>query len=788
MVVSPSSRRIVALLCAIVVGRGEAFAFDARDRRDNPQTTSASNEQEPLIPPEQLDSLTAPVALYPDPLLAQVLAASTYPLEIMQLHQWLTRNSALKDKALADAVAQQPWDPSIQAMAVLPDVVKRLANDIQWTTELGNAFLAQQSDVMDAVQRMRAKAEGAGNLKTTKEQVVETQTVENKSVIVIEQASPEIVYVPSYEPTVVFGPPVYPYPSIYYPPAGYYAAGMAVSFGVGVAMGAFWGSGGGWGWNAGWGHNDIEINRNNNFVRNTNVAANRSGTWQHNSAHRGGAPYRDRTTANRYGGTARGDSLTNRQASARQQIASQRGNAAGGRTGTSGSVNRGDLSSRSAGAGVATQSRGGTSSLGTRSAGGDHIGQRDLRAAPAARTRSETDRRSTAGPRRVRAAIVAPPACSLATAAAAAQDPPEVTAAAAAAAVGVAAGVGAEVAVDDSSQSCHRNVVMKSTHTGGTLSRVSFTIFLCLFTAAVATGQHVAPRTPPRSTSVVRSAPAPNVKTFATPQQAANALIEAADRFDVRTFEELFGVDDTDVVLSGEYAQDRDRARKFVAAAHEKNSVSIDPTRRARAFLLVGKDDWPFPVPIVKRAAGWSFDVKSGRQELLNRRIGANELDAIAICRGYVEAQHEYALQKRNGYGVNQYAQRIISTPGKQDGLAWQTADGTWEGPVGEAVARAVEKGYSSGEPYHGYFYKVLKGQGSAAPLGEMDFVVNGVMIGGFALVAAPAVYGVTGVKTFIVSHDGVVYERDFGHATPDELSKIDRFNPDQSWTPVPEE
>jgi hypothetical protein len=212
----------------------------------------------------------------------------------------------------------------------------------------------------------------------------------------------------------------------------------------------------------------------------------------------------------------------------------------------------------------------------------------------------------------------------------------------------------------------------------------------------------------------------------------------------------------------------------------------VDPTLANRAFLLVGSGDWPFPVPIVKRGVKWSFDAQAGRRELRQRRLGENELDAIAICRGYVDAQHEYALQKREGQDVNQYAQRIISTPGKQDGLAWQTPDGTWEGPVGEAIARAIDQGYTSRtEPYHGYFFKVLKGQGPAAPLGQMDFVVKGAMIGGFALVAAPAEYGVTGVHSFMVSHDGVVYQKDLGRATLDEFTKIERFNPDESWTPV---
>src|SRR2546430_57375 len=188
------------------------------------------NGQEPAkIPNEQLDSLVAPIALYPDPLLAQTLACSTYPLELIQLQQWLGKNKSLKDKALADAVQKQDWDASVQAMAAFPDLVKQLSDNIKWTTDLGNAFLAQQSDVMDAVQRMRVKAKDNGNLKSTEQLKVDTKVVEKKTVVIIEQANPEVVYVPSYNPTVVYGAPVYPYPAVYYPPAGYYAAGMALS-------------------------------------------------------------------------------------------------------------------------------------------------------------------------------------------------------------------------------------------------------------------------------------------------------------------------------------------------------------------------------------------------------------------------------------------------------------------------------------------------------------------------------------------------------------------------------
>ena len=205
--------------------RGHRVRGPARPRRRGALRSGGAaarrgtrRSDEPKLPPEQLDALVAPIALYPDELLGQVLVASTYPLEIVQLQQWLAKNKGLKDKALTDAVAKQPWDPSIQGMAGLPEVVKRLADDIQWTTELGNAFLAQQSDVMDAVQRMRKKAEGTGALKTNEQQKVETKVIEQKQVIVVQQANPEVVYVPTYNPVVVYGPPVYAYPPIYYPP------------------------------------------------------------------------------------------------------------------------------------------------------------------------------------------------------------------------------------------------------------------------------------------------------------------------------------------------------------------------------------------------------------------------------------------------------------------------------------------------------------------------------------------------------------------------------------------
>jgi hypothetical protein len=350
---SAAFRYLLVMTCTIALLPGDAFAYTSSARFAQ---APSQQEQAAKIPSDQMDSLVAPIALYPDSLLAQALVASTYPLELVQLQQWLAKNPGLKDQALADAVAKQPWDPSIQALAGFPEVVKRLTETISWTTDLGNAFLAQQGDVMDAVQRMRKKAQDKGTFKSTEQQTVETRVIENKSVIVVEQTNPQVVYVPSYDPVVVYGAPVYPYPYFPYPyyPVGYYAAGMAISFGIGLAMGAWWGGG----WGCGWGNNNININNNNNFVRNSNVGGNRpsqlptgggnrgnvgggrgnsasqlpagggrgDSNWKHNPQHRGGTPYRDRATADRFGGNTRGDSLANRQSGARQQLGRQGGN------------------------------------------------------------------------------------------------------------------------------------------------------------------------------------------------------------------------------------------------------------------------------------------------------------------------------------------------------------------------------------------------------------------------------------------------------------------------------
>jgi len=278
--------------------------------------------------------------------------------------------------------------------------------------------------------------------------------------------------------------------------------------------------------------------------------------------------------------------------------------------------------------------------------------------------------------------------------------------------------------------------------------------------------------------------------SFASPQWAADALIRAATDYDLSALLRIFGPDGKDFVSSADPVRDKSYIDAFAAKAREKKSVTIDPKNGSRAILSVGNDNWPFPVPIVRNGRKWIFDSKQGHDEILFRRIGANELDAIQICKGFVEAQKEYASEIHDDSGVNQYAQKIISTPGKRDGLYWQNPDGTPGGPISEAVARAIDEGYSlsPSSGYHGYIFKVLKGQGPAARLGQLDYVINGVMIGGFALVAVPAEYRVTGVKTFMVSYDGIVYEKDLGPTSHELVSAMERYDPDKTWHPLSEE
>jgi hypothetical protein len=273
---------------------------------------------------------------------------------------------------------------------------------------------------------------------------------------------------------------------------------------------------------------------------------------------------------------------------------------------------------------------------------------------------------------------------------------------------------------------------------------------------------------------------------FATPREAAQALVDAAARNDEAAMLKLFGAEGKDIVESGDAAEDQRMRADFAARAHAKMSVETAPDNPDRATLIVGDNDWPFPVPLFRTNGKWHFDAARGRTEILARRIGRNELTAIDVCRGYVEAQMEYAAHDRDANGVLEYAQRIVSSPGKKDGLYWEGEPGNL---VPKAFADAASAMLTSPgkplAPYHGYLFHILKAQGPDAPGGAMDYVVKGLMIGGFALVAWPAEYSVSGIKTFVVSHAGTVYEKDLGPATDALARAMTRFNPDKTWKPV---
>ncbi len=278
-------------------------------------------------------------------------------------------------------------------------------------------------------------------------------------------------------------------------------------------------------------------------------------------------------------------------------------------------------------------------------------------------------------------------------------------------------------------------------------------------------------------------------KTFKSPEEAVRALAGAVKGDDVNELMAIFGPSGKELVFSGDEVADKTGRDRFVKAYEEMNKLVSKDDKKV--ILHVGNGDWPFPIPIVRKGESWFFDTKAGKEEILNRRIGRNELNAIQVCLAYVDAQREYVLKDRDGDKLLEYAQRFISKEGEKDGLYWEAKEGEEQSPLGPLVAKAANEGYAgkkSGDrrtPYHGYYYRILKAQGKNAPGGEYDYVVKGKMIGGFALVAYPAEYGNSGVMTFIVNQDGVVYEKDLGKDTEKIAAVIKKFDPDGTWKKV---
>jgi hypothetical protein len=275
---------------------------------------------------------------------------------------------------------------------------------------------------------------------------------------------------------------------------------------------------------------------------------------------------------------------------------------------------------------------------------------------------------------------------------------------------------------------------------------------------------------------------------FPSPEAAIQEFVAAVRSGDTKAIIRVLGVNAREIVESGDAVSDKTDRERFIRAFDESHRIAREGD--AKAVLSTGKDDWPFPIPIVKSGAGWQFDAAAGKEELLNRRIGRNELAVIQVLQAYVDAQREYYLRNPQGDTLLQYAQRIASTPGKRDGLYFPTKADERASPLGPLVDTSRAEGYSKEAAgkriaYHGYYYRILKSQGPDAPGGAYDYVAQGRMIGGFALVAWPASYDNSGVMTFIVNHDGVVYEKDLGPGTSAAAQRMTTFNPDKSWKRV---
>ena len=286
--------------------------------------------------------------------------------------------------------------------------------------------------------------------------------------------------------------------------------------------------------------------------------------------------------------------------------------------------------------------------------------------------------------------------------------------------------------------------------------------------------------------SLLEAVPQDSQKTFSTPEAAAQALVDAAAQNDTAALLKLFGPGGKDIVQSGDAADDKAAHAEFAARARARLQVEPDHDNPNRAILVVGDQNWPLPVPLIRKNRQWSFDAASGRVEILARRVGRNELTAIDVCRGYVEAQMEYASRDRDAHGMLKYAQQILSSPGKKDGLYYEgESENLVPKSFADAAAVLLQAQGKKPVPYHGYFFHILKSQGPDAPGGTMDYVVKGAMIGGFAMVAWPAEYGVSGVQALIVNHRGIVYEKDLGPQTATLARQTTRFNPDKTWKPV---
>ena len=659
-----------------------------------------------LFTQEELDQMLAPIALYPDSLLAQMLMASTYPIEVMEADRWAKSNKNLKGDQRNAILDQQSWDLSVKALVPFPQVLAQMSEKLNWTQRLGDAFLAQEDQVMDTIQHLRSKAYAQGNLKNTQEQKV----IVEQQIIRVEPFNPQVVYVPTYNPTVVYGSWWYPsYPPYSYYPAGAVVATGLISFAAGVAVGSAWNSG--WGsWN--WGGHQINANVNRNInINQNNVNLNNIQTskWQHNGEHRKGDPYRSQEVRDRYNQSQKGDAgrrndFRGFDQSKKDDLTQKAGERGQNLRGDTGGANRQphDLS----------QQRDRSERQGLQGQQGRDASSAFQGLGPGDDTQRFSDRgrasRQSAGNLK--------------------------------AGGGQLRGAGGD---------------------GGGAA------------AVLVTGN--------------ARAGAVKQKPFGSPEEAVKNLVTAIKANDTKELLVIFGPAGKPLVASGDKVADQAARERFVKAYEEMNQ--LEKRDESWVILHVGRQDWPFPIPIVRQGEFWYFSTSEGQDEIVNRRIGRNELDAIQVCLAVVDAQRDYATEDRTGDGVLQYAQRFLSDPGKKNGLYWSVAEGEDPSPLGPLAAKAGIEGYArkdprgEPEPYHGYFYRILTAQGKQAQGGARDYLVRGKMIGGFAVVAYPAEYGTSGVMTFMANQDGVVYEKNLGSKTARTARAMKTFNPDETWT-----
>jgi hypothetical protein len=577
--------------------------------------------------PEEMDQLAAPVALYPDSVLAHTLMAATYPLEIVQAADWAKNNAALKGDQLTAALRDRPWDTSVKVLTHFSQVLQMLDEQPEWQRKLGDAFLTGQRNLLAAVQRLRRRAQEAGTLGSMGQWTVKVE----RDVILIQPANPQAVYLSAYDPMVAYG--VWPYPA--YPPAP--VSLRAASVVTGVVLYA----------NADWRRGEIIIDENINRYQ-FGRALSRPATWQHDPTHRAGVPYPDPATARRFGQNAP-ESAEFRAETRGHGVSSEQVSEGGGRASAEGR---------------------GRAFAGIGDGGFD----------------SAASQRGIPGR------------------------------------VGPMAAAGSQ---------------------------------------------------PPQ-------------QTFSTPEAAARALLDTAAKGDARAIASLLGPDGQAVISTGDEVADQLAREGFRAAAEE--SLVLNRQAPDRVVITVGKDHWPFPLPIVQVNDGWRFDTAAGRREIRRRQIGKNELRTIEVCRVYVTAQREYASVPREADGVIKFAQHVMSSPGRRDGLYWEVAEGEPPSPLGPLMAAAAREGHTPRKPgqpsmpFHGYFYKILKSQGPNAPGGSHSYLINGNMVAGFALVAWPAEYGSSGTMTFVVNQNGVVYEKDLGPKTGELTAAMTGYDPDRSW------